>query len=31
MGAKNVIVIPQGVDTGIMKKLPKGQRITRKD
>ncbi|SVD88156.1 uncharacterized protein METZ01_LOCUS441010, partial [marine metagenome] len=30
MGAKNVIVIPQGVDTNIMKKLPKDKELQKK-
>ena len=30
MGAKNVIVIPQGVDTGIMKKLPKDKELQKR-
>jgi len=30
MGAKNVIVIPQGVDTNIMKKLPKDKQLQKK-
>ena len=30
MGAKNVIVIPQGVDTSIMKKLPKDKELQKR-
>ena len=30
MGAKNVIVIPQGVDTNIMKNLPKDKELQKK-